>query len=91
MESLCMSIMVRSNPHPSYGNGSLYVYPKWNGELRPLASYVAYGDLAEVAMVSYDSRNSNDELPFRSLWRTVKEKYLNVDHILDDILSDEPA
>lgn len=91
-----MSIMRRSPGYsveapPLMGKYALYVYPSWRENLQTLATYLEHGEVENVPMVTYDSRDFDDEEPFRTLWHTVESKYLNVDMVLDDILSDRRA
>jgi|GEM_PF-2735417 hypothetical protein len=74
-----------------YGTYTFYIYPKWDNSLQHLAE-VASVDEEGITSVAFHESELPVGLtdPLQDLYETVKGKYANIDHILDDIL-DEPS
>lgn len=91
-KSHVMSVIYRNQPPPGWGPYSVYIYPGTHEDLRELASALDRADPDDigVAMVAYHSHNYEEE-PMRQLYNCVRGRYLNIDGIFDDILSDSDA
>lgn len=88
-KSHVFSILHRGQGSEGWGSYSLYIYPDGSSDLRHLASALgqANPDDIGVKLIAYHSEDY-DESSMKRLYNLVKERYMNVDNILDDILSD---
>ena len=85
-----MSIMRRTTHSPTTGEHSLFLYPVYEGDLGELASDLEHSDPSDlgIKMASYHSISYDKKL-FQNLYALVDKKYLSLDDIFDDILSDD--
>ncbi len=83
-----MSLLQRSTSQEQCGGYTLFVYPAPPKDLKAFAAYLEQGDTEDIKMAAFHSKEIGDEA-FGKLFQIVGSKYLNIDDIFNDILSDE--
>ena len=83
-----MSLIQASTPREECGRYMLYVYPEEHKDLTQLAYRLDHGDAEEFQIASYHSKELGEEA-FSRLFEILESKYMNIDDIFDDILSEE--
>ena len=85
-----MSLLHRTREMEGWGPYSLYIYPRFDGDLGALARELEHTSPDDVGItVAYFHSHDLDENPvFSKLYRLLKQTYLKLDEIFDDILGD---
>jgi hypothetical protein len=87
------SVARRSSDSSEYGRYSVYVYPRWPAE-RPLSDIPALYDslAAEIpaAVPYHEKKVPAAAVKMKDLYSLIETKYLKIDDIFDEILSDPP-
>lgn len=66
----------------------LYVYSEKYDSIQYLLECYEHGDPDDIKVVSYNSQEIGDQA-FRKLFSILESKYLKIDEIFDDILSED--
>lgn len=74
------------------GEYSLFIYPRWTGDMKRLAELYELGEGEDIPIAPFPSKDLKPEnvKKFAALYQLLKDKFMNVDAIIDDILKDPP-
>jgi hypothetical protein len=82
-----LSVNFRQRTEQSFGNYSVFVYPRWQGPVENLKAVGSQPD--EVELVPFHEGQfeaGNEQNLFEQLYRVVQSKHLNIDKVFDAIL-----